>query len=69
MNADLREERDLNGIAEANKRTVFRISRDFSRTGALYLFFHLNEARERMRIGVCSWAIKGISAHQQLGTD
>lgn len=39
MNADVREERDLNGIAEVNKRIVFRISRDFSRIGALRISF------------------------------
>lgn len=38
MNTDLREERDLNEIAEANKRTVFRISRDFSRSVSLFPF-------------------------------
>lgn len=52
MNADMREERDLNEITEVNKRTVFRISRDFSRIGAPYLFFHLNEAKECMQISV-----------------
>jgi hypothetical protein len=52
MSTVLREERDLNGITEANKRTVFRISRGFSRTGAPYLFYRLNEAWEPTRIGV-----------------
>lgn len=52
MSTVLREERDLNGITEANKRTVFRISRDFSRTGAPYLFFRLSEASTRALVYV-----------------